>query len=385
MTFAEIRSTLASYIADVRKRTLLVVMVEWNLAESDVNNSRANQWDYNSYQSDMTLAVDDKGFESKWAAFIQGPWSPGTYRIEMTAVVFETVEDKLSFHGTRLRREPDDFKALAARPPETLFPTWTQAFVVQASGLAELRPCEWVTADPRPKPVGLEVEYSHLRECTSCNQTWVSAISPGFSALRSKSSESSDSARHGSEAYELIGSGAVQLLVDDFAIDLAASHNIVRHMVMATVQARPVMTAEVGKEVSRLALRDLKVRGDYEVNSVEFPGSVLQLNGALQVWYIGMSTGVCYAISYDHGQSWVKPSIQEDGSNYIFVRNASETRLLSGEVSVSFDSAQRMYLMTYCQADDQTVRLLRSEDGMSWYEALQSVCVAVQLLRPQCE
>jgi hypothetical protein len=183
----------------------------------------------------------------------------------------------------------------------------------------------------------------------------------------------------------LIGSGAVQLLVDDFAIDLAASHNIVRHMVMATVQARPVMTAEVGKEVSRLALRDLKVRGDYEVNSVEFPGSVLQLNGALQVWYIGMSTGVCYAISYDHGQSWVKPSIQEDGSNYIFVRNASETRLLSGEVSVSFDSAQRMYLMTYCQADDQTVRLLLSEDGMSWYEALQSVCVAVQLLRPQCE
>jgi hypothetical protein len=360
-----------------------MVMVEWNRAESDANNSRADQWDYNSYQSDITFAIEDKGFESKWAGFIQGPtvpglttssWPPGTYRLEMTAMVFKTVEDKLMFHGEKLRNKIGFIEALAARPPIALFPAWTQAFVVQASGLAELRPCEWVTADPRPKPVGLEVEYSHLRECTSCKQTWVSAISPGFSALRSKSSESSDSARHGSEAYESIGSGALQLLVDDFAIDLAASHNIVRHMAVATVQARPVMTAEVGKEVSRLALRELKRRGDYEVNSVEFPGSVLQLNGTLQAWYIGMSTGVCYAISYDHGQSWVKPSIQEDGSNYIFVRNATETRLLSGEVSVTFDSAQRMYLMTYCQADDQTVRLLRSEDGMNWYQALQSVC-----------
>ena len=90
-------------------------------------------------------------------------------------------------------------------------------------------------------------------------------------------------------------------------------------------------------------------------------------------------------MSSDQGQSWIKPSIHSDGSSYIFVHNRSETRLLSQEVSVTFDILQEMYLMTHCKSDDQTVRLLNSHDGKHWCYALRVWLIAVLLVSVQVE
>ena len=53
-------------------------------------------------------------------------------------------------------------------------------------------------------------------------------------------------------------------------------------MGVATVQEHPVMQAERGKEESQFARGELKRRG-IQVNSVEFPGGVLELHGILHV------------------------------------------------------------------------------------------------------
>ncbi len=372
--FAELQSTLASYMADVRRRTLLIATIEYG-------DGRGT---FQFVGRDMHVEGQWKDFESTWETRLIGPkvkggfgntaWEPGNHTLTMQVLLFSTVEDMLLFQQpeTRYGEHPELYFA----QPSVLFPTVTLPFVVAASGLADnplFRPCEWASTDPKSKPFGLKLDFSHLSSCTSCNQTYVSALSPAFSALKSKGANASGTTQHhGPAAYESIGSGGMQLLVDDFVIDLASSYNIIRHMGVATVQEHPVMQAERGKEESQFARGELERRG-IQVDSVEFPGSVLELNGILHVWYLAMSTAICYATSSDQGQSWIKPSIHPDGSNYIFVHNRSETRLRSYEVSVTFDILQEMYLMTYCKNDDQTIRLLHSNDGKHWCDALRAL------------
>ena len=371
--FTDLKTTLASYMGDFLRRSL----VEINMVET-------SGYRYTWHTDRLFSHIPDLHFERTWGATlveqVRKVWPPGNYTLTIRALLFEILEDRAHYlrlvyktmaaghDAVRGEFSQTGFSKKEFRPPRLLVPEWTQRVVVEPSGLAELRPCQWASADPKPKPLGLEVEYAHLQECTSCKQTHVSAISPGFSALQSKGANTSGTVTVTESAYESIGSGGVQLLVDDFALDLALSRNIIRHMSVAKVQESPVMRAEVGKEKSRFALGELE-RRNLQVDSVEFPGSVLEQNGTLHAWYLAMSTGICYATSSDYGQSWIKPSIHADGSNYIFVHNRTETRLLSNEVSVTFDSAKRTYLMTYCQSAEQTVQLLHSNDGMHWCEA----------------
>ena len=162
-----------------------------------------------------------------------------------------------------------------------------------------------------------------------------------------------------------------QLLVDDWALDLDRCSGVTRRMVDAFVPAEAVIVAEDGKEVSEWSTKAQNYPKETcqvgrNVGSNGYVSVLLDDGEVIRTWYWAMNVAIAYAESYDGGYSFVKPSLRDDGSNYVIVHNESTSYLRINSVYVRREESGRYY-MTACQHSTQHTRQLVSEDGFNWW------------------